>query len=200
MLNGYKDILPGRSLAHSVRKSWVWMLVLGILMVVLGTSGLTMLFALTIASVLYFGVFLFVASGLQLLHLFRDTQLRSVFWHVVMAILYFVGGVMIFFNPLLVSTSLTFTLAVILIGIGVARIILAIQLRSIQAWGWMLLSGIISIMLGATILVEWPQVSSWLIGLIVAIELIFYGWASIMFSLALKVSPKLQQPGQQATA
>lgn len=42
----------------ALKKNWGWMLALGILMVILGTIGMGMTMALTMVSMLYFGVLL----------------------------------------------------------------------------------------------------------------------------------------------
>ena len=51
---------------------------------------------------------------------------------------------------------------------------------------WTLISGIASIVLGIMILNSWPVSGMWVIGMFVAIELIFNGWGMMMLGLAAK--------------
>jgi uncharacterized membrane protein HdeD (DUF308 family) len=69
------------------------------------------------------------------------------------------------------------------LGIGVLRLIMAFQLRAMKNWGWPLIGGIAAIVLGLMILAQWPVSGLWVIGLFVAIEMIFSGWSYIFISL-----------------
>jgi uncharacterized membrane protein HdeD (DUF308 family) len=167
-----------------LKKSWGWLLALGILSIILGTIGLWMTFGLTLASVLFFGVLLIAGGIFQLAHAFKCKGWKSVLWHVLIALLYIWGGIVIIIDPVLASTLLTLMLAWILIAVGVFRIIMAFQFRSADGWFWPLLAGIVSILLGGMIIAQWPMSGFWVIGLFVAIELIFNGWAYVFIALA----------------
>ncbi|MTW19605.1 HdeD family acid-resistance protein [Allochromatium palmeri] len=168
-----------------VKKNWGWLLALGLVSLVLGTIGFYMTFALTLASVLLFGILILGAGVLQLIHAFTCKGWKSVFWHVLIALLYVAAGVNIILDPARASAMLTLILAGILIAVGVLRILMAIQLRPVATgWFWSLLSGLVSILLGGMIIAEWPVSGLWVIGLFVAIELIFSGWSTVFVALA----------------
>ena len=167
-----------------LQKSWGWLLALGLVSIVLGTLGLYMTFALTLASVLFFGVLILVAGVFQLVHAFTCTGWKSVLWHVLIALLYIAAGVDIMLNPARASLVLTLVLAGILVAVGVLRSVMAFQLRPASGWLWPLLSGLVSIALGGMIIAQWPDSGLWVIGLFVAIELIFNGWSYLFIALA----------------
>jgi uncharacterized membrane protein HdeD (DUF308 family) len=173
-----------------LRKKWGWLLALGISLIVLGSLGLWMSFAMTLATVMLFGALLTVGGAVQLLHAFQLRGWKSVLWHVLIALLYFAAGVVIFTDPVFASLGLTVMLAWILIAVGVLRILMAIQLRPAGGWAWPLVAGLIAILLGSMILVQWPASGFWVIGLFVAIELIVNGWSSVFVSLAARSAPK----------
>ncbi len=79
---------------------------------------------------------------------------------------------------------MTLVLAILLIAAGIFRGIMAFQLRPAAGWFWPLLSGLVSILLGGRIIAQWPLSGFWVIGLFVAIELIFNGWAYVIVALA----------------
>jgi uncharacterized membrane protein HdeD (DUF308 family) len=58
--------------------------------------------------------------------------------------------------------------------------------RPHQGWGWLLAAGIITILLGLMIAMGWPVNSLWVLGLFLAIDLVFQGWSFIAIGLALK--------------
>jgi uncharacterized membrane protein HdeD (DUF308 family) len=167
-----------------LKKKWGWLLALGILLIVLGTVGLWMSFAMTLATVMLFGALLTAGGVFQLLNAFQLKGWKSTLWHVLIALLYIAAGIVIFTDPVFASLSLTIALAWILIAVGLLRILMAFQLRPANGWVWPLVSGVISILLGAMILAQWPTSGFWVIGLFVAIEMIVNGWSSVFIALA----------------
>ena len=167
-----------------LKTKWGWLLALGISLIVLGTLGLWMSFAMTLATVIMFGALLAVGGAFQLLNAFQLKGWKSVLWHVLIALLYIAAGIIIFTDPVFASLSLTIALAWILIAVGMLRIFMAFQLRAVRGWFWPLVSGLISIALGAMILAQWPTSGFWVIGLFVAIEMVFNGWSSVFVALA----------------
>jgi uncharacterized membrane protein HdeD (DUF308 family) len=170
----------------TLTKNWGWLLVLGIVFIILGTIGLGMLFALTMVSVLFFGVLMLIGGGVQFVDAFKCAGWKSVVWHVLMAILYVLGGIVVIIDPVLASVVITLILAGTITGAGIVRLIIALQHRDSKGWGWALVSGIISIILGIMIFAKWPVSGLWIIGLFVAIEMIINGWSYIFLALAAK--------------
>ena len=168
-----------------IGKKWGWILAIGVLMVILGTVGIGATFALTLTTVMFFGILILIGSGFQLLDAFRYKG-WSLIGKMLIALLYLAVGFIMVKNPLLASTTLTLFIAWALIAVGIVRIIMAFQLRGVDGWIWTLISGIAAIVLGIMILNNWPESGLWVIGMFVAIELIFNGWGMIMLALAAK--------------
>lgn len=169
----------------TLKKNWGWLLALGVVSIVLGTIGLYMTFALTLATVLLFGALMLVGGLLQLIQAFSCTGWKSVVGHVLIALLYCVAGILIIVDPVLASGVLTLVLAGILIAVGVIRFMMGIQQRkAVAGWYWSVMSGLVSILLGAMIVLQWPVSGLWVIGLFVAIELILNGWSYVFVALA----------------
>ncbi|MFZ5448501.1 MAG: HdeD family acid-resistance protein [Thermodesulfobacteriota bacterium] len=184
-------LVPAEVLGDLIH-NWGWLLALGILLVVLGTIGLGMTFWLTLATVFIFGIFLLIAGVLQLVQAIKCRGWRSVLWHVVIAILYVVAGLDIIEDPLRASALLTLLLGGALIGIGIVRIVMALQWRGFKNWVWPLIGGIAAIILGVMILTKWPISGFWVIGLFVSIEMIFSGWSYIIIALGARQMGKEQ--------
>jgi len=51
-------------------------------------------------------------------------------------------------------------------------------------WGWALVGGIVSVLLGILLGMEWPESGLWFIGLCIGIDMIFHGWGWVMLALA----------------
>jgi uncharacterized membrane protein HdeD (DUF308 family) len=181
------------TLFGELEKNWGWLLLFGIVSIVLGTAGLGMTFMLTGVSVVFFGVLLVVGGVFQLLDAFKCRGWKGIAWHVLIALLYVGAGLLMVLHPVLASLSLTLFIAYILIAVGVLRAIMAFQLRPSKGWWWALISGIVSVVLGGLIIMEWPYSGLWIIGLFIAIELIFNGWSYVFVALAARASAKNRQ-------
>lgn len=177
---------PQGTVFGEVQRNWGWLLALGILFIVLGTLGLGMTVALTVASVIFFGIFILVGGILQLIQTFKCKGWKSILWHVIIGVLYIVAGFLITINPVGASLVLTMFFAVTLIVVGIVRIVVSFQVKTFGNWIWPFLGGIVSIILGGIIWAQWPISGLWVIGLFVAIELIVQGWSNIFIALAAK--------------
>jgi uncharacterized membrane protein HdeD (DUF308 family) len=86
----------------------------------------------------------------------------------------------------LAAATLTLLLAIALILSGILRIWWSFQLKPEVGWGWVLASGIITLLAGIIFVLGWPVNSLWLLGMVLAIDLTFQGIAAIAFGLTLK--------------
>ena len=170
----------------ALQKNWGWMLSLGIFMVVLGTIGLGMTALFSEVVVMYFGFLLLFGSGVQLLQAFRAQAWKGRLSHILIALVYLAGGVVAVTEPAVAGITLALLMAWVFIAIGALRLAMAWQMRGTAGWLWTLLGGVLSVALGVMIINEWPQSGLWVIGLFVAIEMLFAGWSQIMIAIAAK--------------
>ena len=179
----------------SLREHWAWMLALGILMVVLGVIGLYMTATFTIASVLLFGALLLIGGVARLIEAFRALGWKSVLLHILIAVVYLAAGGIALYDPVAASLSLTLFIVAMLFVTGVLRAVIALQMRPVKGWVWVLGTAIISVLLGVLIFLQWPVSGLLAIGLFVAIELLVDGWACILIALAAKSAAGRAEPG-----
>ena len=167
-------------------RAWAWLLLLGVIFIVFGCVGLSMVVGLTLVSMVFFGILLIVAGVSQIIDAFKSRQWQGVFWHALVAFLYVGLGALIIYDPFLASTLITVLLAWIFIIIGAARIFMAFSLRHGVGWVWLLLAGIAALIIGVLILMQWPLSGLWVIGLFIAIDMLMTGWSYIFMALALR--------------
>jgi uncharacterized membrane protein HdeD (DUF308 family) len=173
-------------ISAELSRSWGWLLGLGILFVILGFIGLGMTVGLTLVSMFFLG-FLFVIAGVaQIVDVFKSHQWQGVVGHALIAVLYILGGGLIIYDPILASFVVTALLGWVLIIIGITRLIMGIILRHSKGFGWLLFGGITAIILGVLILMQWPYSALWIIGMLIAIELIVNGWTYIFIALGMR--------------
>ncbi|MEI7449742.1 MAG: DUF308 domain-containing protein [Desulfomonile sp.] len=181
---------PSKTIFGEVSQNWGWLFGMGILFIILGVIGLGRLIALSSAGALFFGVLIVIGGAAQFIEALKCKGWKGVAYHVLIAVLYMVGGVFLIWNPLAAKLLLTWVLAAVLICVGIVRMFIAIQMRATGSWFVPLLGGIISIILGGLILVKWPLSGLFVIGLIIAIELIVNGWTYIFIALAARKASK----------
>lgn len=66
--------------------------------------------------------------------------------------------------------------------------------RQMKGWGWMLFSGVISLLLGGLALFPWPETAPWLLGLLFGVNLLVSGWWRLTFSAGLNEAPLSSEP------
>lgn len=188
MTNGNKSLqaLVPAEVLGDLMHNWGWLLALGIFLIIMGTIGLGMTIWLTLATVFIFGILFIIGGGVQLFHAFKCRGWQSIMWHVIIGALYVLAGLIIIDEPLVASTLFTLMLGGVLIGIGIVRVVIALQHRALKNWIWPLIGGIAAIILGFIILIHWPISGFWVIGLFVAIEMIFSGWTYIIIALGVR--------------
>jgi uncharacterized membrane protein HdeD (DUF308 family) len=169
---------------EALSRNWGWLLAFGILMIILGVFAIGAPVVATIAFQVVLGWLLVIGGIAEAIHAFMAQSWRGFLFELLSAILYVVVGALLLFNPLLGAAALTLLLAVFLVVEGIFKIIMALRVRDHRGWGWLLASGILSLILGAMIWAQWPASGLWVIGLLVGIQLLFTGWSLVMLALA----------------
>jgi len=100
------------------------------------------------------------------------------------AIAFFIGGLYILTHPQLAIGTLTALLAVVIVAAGVFDIITYFRLQREHPSGWILLNGIVALVLGVLIWVQWPSSSTWAIGTLVGVNLLMTGITRLIFGMA----------------
>ncbi len=178
----------GRSLVDTapLRAKWGWILALGIVYVIAGLVALGSVVMATVASVLIVGLMMIVAGVAEIINAFQCKGWgRFLIW-VLLGALYILAGFVTFENPLFAAAILTLLLGASLIASGVVRIFLAFSMKREQPWLWVLLSSLITLLLGLMILAHWPLSSVYILGIFLGIDLVMAGTGWIGLGLALR--------------
>ena len=168
-----------------LKREWLWFFALGIALVVLGTVAVGSAFFVSVLTVVMFGVLLLLGGVSLIVSAFWAGKWSGLLVQLLMGILYVVVGMLIIDAPAESTVRLTLMIAAILIVSGLFRIIAAMMLR-FPNWGWPLLSGVVTLLLGMLIYRGWPATGTFAIGLFVGIEMIFYGWTWVMLGLSIR--------------
>ena len=174
-----------RAVNQALHDHWVLYLVEGVVLLVLGTIAIVIPPLATLAATILFG-WLFLISGV--VGLFTSFWMRAApgfWWSLISAALGVIVGGWLLAQPVSGAVSLTILLVAFFIIEGVVSIMFALDhKRELSGrWGWMLVSGVVDLVLGAMILAGLPSTAVWAIGLLVGINMVFGGTALIAMAL-----------------
>lgn len=173
-----------KTTSNLLNRDWSWLLGLGILFVIFGFLGLSSVVGVTLISIVFVGFMFLIGGILQLVDVSRSRQWKPALWHGLIALMYFLGGCFIIWDPVLASTLITALLGWTLVVIGIFRLPMAISLHGHKGWVFMLISSLIALGLGCIILMQWPLSSLWVIGLFISIELLVNGLSYMIIAIA----------------
>jgi len=172
-----------------LRKDWWWLLLYGVLLAVCGTVAIV-LPALTVVGVMIvLGVALRVGGVATIVQAFWAGKWSGTLLQLLVGVLYLMASFAIFDTPLQATGVMILFVAGFFIVAGIYRILAAMVIK-FPHWGWALLNGIVTFLLGVIIYRHFGHGAVWLLGLLSGLEMIFHGWTWIMLSLAVRNLPE----------
>jgi len=165
-------------------------LIIGILLVVVGTLGIMLPTLMSFAMEGFIASLMLIGGVLWSYHSFKQSPISFMNW-LKPIILFISGGLMLFYRISgleVVGLLLAFYLLMDAFGtFGIAHL-----RYPEKGWGWIALNGIVTLFLAMLFLIGWPSISLWLVGLYVSISLLFDGWALIFIGWSMfKASKKM---------
>jgi len=176
---------------NQVRKSWGWFFVFGILLMILGMVCVGKAQTTTMFSILVLGWVLAISGVFWLVNAFRAFNWHGFFMFLLNGIIRGITGYLLLRHPDAGAAGVTMVLASLFIVAGLFRAVGA-SLIHFPRWGWTVVSGIVSLGLGVLLLASWPVASTYFIGMVIGIDLIFDGAALIGFAVAIRSLPEVQ--------
>lgn len=174
-----------RQLALMIHAHWKLFLAQGILMMVLGLLAIAEPNIATVAVAIFVGWLFFVGGIFRAASVWHSRHAPGFTWSMLTAILSIALGLILILRPLPGVLTLTMVLVAFFIIEGIASIVGAIEHRQhLRSWGWVLFSGIIDLLLAYLIWAGWPSSADWAIGLLVGINMLFFGLSLVMTALA----------------
>jgi uncharacterized membrane protein HdeD (DUF308 family) len=170
---------------ESLRRSWGWLLVLGIALIALGIVVIGAAEIATLASVVVFGVLLAVGGVIEIVHAFRVRTTSGALLHLLAAVLSIVAGFLMMTEPLSGTLALTVLIAAYFLVSGAFRVIAALSV-DVPNRGLAIFGGVVTFVLGLLVWSELPGSALWLIGTFLGIDLVFRGFWAVGLALAVR--------------
>lgn len=179
-------IAPRGGETAPLREKWGWMVAFGAVLALAGFIALGSVVTATFASVFVVGIAMIASGVVEMIYAVVVRSWKKFFLWSLIGLLYVVAGVGVMENPLLAAKFLTLLIGAGLIASGLVRTFLAFQLPKEAPWVFVALSGVVTLLLGLLIIMQWPVSSLWVLGAFLGVDLIFAGSSWIGMGLSLK--------------
>jgi uncharacterized membrane protein HdeD (DUF308 family) len=169
-----------------VHHARVWLTLSGIFAIVGGIVAIAVPAIASVTISLFIGWILVFAGAVATMHAFSEPSDRRLSARRVQAVLTLLIGLYLVLLPLSGTLTLTVLLAAWFFASGVLLLAAASEIRGLPGAGMMALNGALSLVLGLLIAVDLPSSANWAIGLLVGINLIFWGVRALIVAAVLR--------------
>ena len=173
-----------RPVVEKARKFTGWYILAAVLFILLGLFAIIEPATAAVGIALLVGWLLIFGGVAHLIGTFRGGGAKRVLFQLLSAVVFLIAGFYVLAHRELAVGTLTALLALAIFAEGVFDIITYFRLQREHPSGWMLLNGIVALLLGGLIWVQWPSSSAWAIGTLVGVNLLMTGVTRLMFGLA----------------
>lgn len=152
---------------------------LGLTFIACGAFAILVPMLSTLAMTFTVGIAL-VAAGIAQIGQAFSRSWGGLFLHVLLGLLYIGAGIIFFRSPLSGALVLTAMLAWLLIIQGIGEIVMAFTIKRRTGWLWLVVSGILSTLLGFWLLFWSPAAGLFVPGIILGMALLVEGCAFLV--------------------
>jgi uncharacterized membrane protein HdeD (DUF308 family) len=171
-------------LAADLRRARRWVFATAILSIVAGALAIAVPAVASVTIAIFVGWLLIVTGVARATHAVRAHRVTAL--AVLDAVLALLVGAYLVLLPLSGTVTLTLLLAAWFFGAGAVYLVLAWRARGRPGAGLSAFNGALDIVLGVLICVDLPSSAAWAIGLLVGIELVFWGIRALVLASVLK--------------
>lgn len=158
----------------------------GVLLVLLGIMAIASPLIAAVAVNVVIAWLIVMAGVVHLVVAFHNREAGSMLWRLLVGLAYVVFGIYLIARPAVGVASLTLVVASLFLVEGIFDIALFFKARAIGRAGWILFDGIITLLLGLMIYLQWPSSSAWAIGTLVGVSMIVSGVTRVMVALGVR--------------
>jgi uncharacterized membrane protein HdeD (DUF308 family) len=151
-----------------------WFFLMGVVLIVLGGAALAYTALATDIVVVTLGILMLLAGATHAIEIFLASRWRAYLLHAIAAVVYLLLGLAAIVRPDDVAAFLTIFLAVVFFISGALRALTA-AIQRYRRWALQALSGLVTLLLGACLLMSLGWAVNHFIGLMVGIELVLRG-------------------------
>lgn len=161
---------------QQIRSHRGWYIFQGIVYTVAGILAVVLPIATALTVEILLGVVLFIGGGAKIVTSIGNGKRESAWSWTSAGLAILAGGLMLWY-PWAGLVALSALVTVFLVFEGITEIFFAFRFKPLKAWGWILASGILGLVLGLSGIILFPLLGMIYIGVAVGVNLLFYGIA-----------------------
>ncbi len=162
----------------------------GIAFIILGVLAVLLPGVFSLGIELFLGWLLLISGIMQVIGGFSHMGAKGWWLQVLAGVLALIVGGLFIANPLKGVEFLTMFLAAMFFVNGLFRIFYCMGASGAPGATLGLINGIFGIIIGGIVWAQWPSSSAWFIGLLVGIDMLFFGITLLSLSSAVKKEGK----------
>jgi uncharacterized membrane protein HdeD (DUF308 family) len=175
--------LMQRQMQGYLQTYWKLFLAEGVFFIILGLCAIVIPQFFTVAIVIFLGWILLLGGIVHVSRAFIFSSMPGFGWWLFMGVLQVVVGYLFITKPVAGALTLTMLMTAFFALEGVAKISLALMMKPLANWGFILFSGITALVFALIIWISWSESAHWLLGLFLGINMVFMGWSLVKMSL-----------------
>jgi uncharacterized membrane protein HdeD (DUF308 family) len=152
---------------------------LGIALIALGVVAVLAPVVAGSALVIVIGFILLFAGTVPIVREWKAEASKERTIGLTLGIITALAGIAVIGHPLFGLAFLTLLLVGYFVAEGVWKIIVSFRYRPATGWKWLLVSGVLSLLLGLLIWNQWPVSGLWAVGVLVGVNLLGTGLALV---------------------
>jgi uncharacterized membrane protein HdeD (DUF308 family) len=172
---------PGRGIA---RESIGWSIAFSVLLIIVGLFALASPLIAGVAVTALLAWLLIIGGIAHFVLGWHERGAGAHIWEFLVGVAYIVAGVYLLMRPLVGLAGLTVFLGGYLIVKAIFDLVMGFRLRGVRGSGWMFFDALITLVLAAMILYHWPSSTTWAVGTLVGVAILFTGISRFAFALA----------------
>jgi len=164
---------------------WGWIVLFGTVVALLGLSALILVVSATIASVFMIAVFMIIAGGGEIAMGLSARDWVHFFLWIVAGLFYLAAGAFALAQPFVAAAVFTLALGMAMLATGFVRIYFGFKMTKAMR-GFVILAGAVTSLVGVMIILGWPANSLFILGILLGLDLLFWGSGWVAFGLRLR--------------
>jgi uncharacterized membrane protein HdeD (DUF308 family) len=170
---------------EEISKQRGWYIFEGIVFLLSGLLAAFLPFATALGINILVGILLVLSGGFQVFAFFKRRERWLLLLSGILSVI--AGGIMLLF-PAAGLMGLSILIGVFLLLEGSLEIVMAFAFRPSPRWGWMLIAGIVTLIMGVLVFVFFPLAGMLYMALVLAINLCAYGMSILILVSKTKIN------------
>jgi uncharacterized membrane protein HdeD (DUF308 family) len=172
--------------SDDLRKARRWLVATGVVGLLTGMAAIIVPAVATVTTAIFIGWMLMLAGIVMGVHAWSQRATGHFGWRMLNSVLTWLAGFLLVLLPLTGAITLTLLLAAWFFVTGGFMVAAAWQARGTPGNGLLVINGVASLLLGLFITIDFPSSAGWAIGLLVGINLVFWGVRALVAAWVLK--------------